>query len=237
MNNTFKPGLLRWLIFALVFFVVRSAFAQSTDYGLWGTLQIEKNFTKKFSLSLEQEIRFDENCSQLDELYTEISSSYRLVRGWKIGLGYRFIEKVNREKYYVNNLRFGHRFLGEIQYRYRYRSWTFLFRTRLESELKNVYSSEKGTVPGWDWKNKVEVKYQLGRFEPYAGGEARFQIRDPRHPESDFLFNRYRIFAGSDFSILKGHSVGIYYLLQEEWNLSDANAMHVIGLNYSIRLP
>ena len=237
MNNPYCPGRSRWLQFLVFLFLSGVACSQSSDHGLWGTLQIEKSFSKKFSLSLEQEIRFDENCSQLDELYTEISSSYRLFPGWRIGLGYRFIEKVNREIYYVNHLRFGHRFLGEIQYRYRYRSLTFLFKTRLESELKNVYSSEKGPVPGWDWKNKLEVKYQLMRFEPYAGGELRFQIRDPRHPESDFCLNRFRLFAGVDFSILKGHSVGVYYLIQDEWNLSDAETMYVLGFKYSIQLP
>jgi hypothetical protein len=238
MKRLLQKKYLRGLITVLPFiFQSYSSYSQSSDMGLWTSLQIEKDLSKKWSLGIEQEIRLKENCAQVDELYTEIEGHYKFLPGLKAGLGYRFIEKVDFEKYYSNYLRFGHRLFGELIYKYRIRSLTFLFRTRGESEIKYVYSSEKGKIPRWAWKNKFEIKYRLMRFEPYFGTELRYQFTDPRHPESNFSLNRIWIYGGVDISLIPDHTIGVYYLYQKEWNLADAETRNIFGLQYSIVLP
>jgi hypothetical protein len=234
-----KNWLLRYfsgILFIYFLAVCDIVFSQPADNGLWTSIQVEKEFSKRWSVSLEEEVRLKENYSQIDRLFTELEASYKLIRGLKVSLGYRFVEKVDFEKYYANDLRFEHRWLCEIQYKYRYRLVTFLYKTRIESEMKNIYSSEKGKVAGWGWKNKLEVKYRLTRVEPYAGVELRYQFTDPRHPESDFLLNRIWIYGGVDYSIVKNQTIGIYYLFQKEWNLVDAGKNYILGVKYSILL-
>ena len=126
------------------------------------------------------------------------------------------IEKVDPQKYYVDYLRFGHRLLGELSYKYPGRSVTFQLKTRIEGEMKYIYSSDKGKVPGWDWKNKFEVKYRIIRFEPFESVELRYQFTDPRHPESDFRLNRIWICGGVDFSLFRNQTIGVFYLRQQE---------------------
>jgi|WetSurMetagenome_2_1015567.scaffolds.fasta_scaffold390517_2 hypothetical protein len=235
-----KPGptvLVIWIFLFLFLAGSGNVFSQPADNGLWTTFQLEKEITKKWSVSIEEELRLHENWSHVDRLYTEIGGSYKFLRGFKATIGYRFIEKVDPEKYYADNLRFAHRILGELSYRYHYSSFTFLLKTRIEGEMKYIYSSDKGKVPGYDWKNKFEIKYRILRIEPYAGVELRYQYTDPRHPESNFLLNRIWIYAGADFSIFRYHTIGLYYLRQHEWNLVNAEDMNVLGIQYSITLP
>ena len=237
MNSSNRLNYFTGVIFIALLLIARFAVAQQTDAGLWTNFTIEKEITKKWSLYVEQEVRLKENYSQLDRLYTEIGGSYKPAKGLKISLAYRFIAKEDLVKYYWNDFRFGHRAMFEIFYKYRYRSLTFLYKTRIESEMKYIYSSDKGKVAGWHWKNKFEIKYRLMRFEPFIGTELRYQFRDPRHPESDWLLNRIWIYAGVDISIIKYHTLGIYYLLQKEWNLTNAENRYILGLQYSILFP
>jgi hypothetical protein len=235
MNRTWlrKPV----FVLSLLLFFPHPGKSQRADHGFWTSFQIEKAISKRWAISFEQDIKLKENFSQADEFYTEIDGCYKVLPGLKVSLGYRFIEKVDLQKYYVDYLRFGHRFLGEAQYKYHIHLVTLILKTRIESELKNVYSSDKGKIPAWDWKNKIEVKYRLMRLEPYVGAELRYQFTDPRHPESNFLLNRIWVYAGIDYSLMRNHTIGIYYLYQKEWNLTDAENRFVIGLNYAISLP
>ena len=211
--------------------------AQQQDAGLWTKFNLEKDISKKWSLYIEEEIRLKENYSQLDRFYTEIGGSYKLWKGFKLSAGYRFISKSDPVKYYWNDLRFQHRVMAELSYKYRINSLTFFYKTRFEGEMKYIYSSDKGKVPGYDWKNKLEVKYRIMRFEPYFGTEIRYQFTDPRHPESNGLLNRVWIYGGVDISIIPYHTLGVYYLLQKEWNLVGAETRYILGVQYSIQLP
>ena len=223
--------------FLLLILGSRFSIAQQSDAGLWSKFTLEKELRGKWSLFVEQEIRCKENYSQLDRLYTEIGGSYKPVKGLKISLAYRFLAKQDLQKYYWNDLRFGHRAILDISYKYRVSSLTFLYKTRFESELKYVYSSDKGGVPAWNWKNKFEIKYRIMRLEPYIGTELRCQFRDPRHPESDWSCNRIWIYAGVNVSIIKNQTLGIYYLVQKEWNLVAPVDRYILGIEYSILLP
>jgi hypothetical protein len=236
MNKNWHLKYFSGILFIYFIAECNIVFSQPADNGLWTSIQVEKEFSKRWSVSLEEELRLKENYSQVDRLFTELVASYKLIPGFKVSLGYRFSEKVDFEKYFANDLRFEHRWLGEIQYKYKYKLFTFFYKTRIESEMKYIYSSERGKVAGWGWKNKLEVKYRLTRYEPYAGVELRYQFTDPRHPESNFMLNRIWIYAGVDFSIIKNHTLGVYYLFQKEWNLTDAKKYYILGVKYSIFL-
>jgi hypothetical protein len=237
MNKNCLPKIFPWIIHFFVLAGTTQLFSQSADNGLWTTVQVEKEFPKRWSVFIEEEVRLKENGSQLDRIYTEIGGSYRFFKGFKVSAGYRFIEKADPEVYYIDDLRFAHRLMGEVSYRYHYSSFTFLLKTRIEGEMKYIYSSEKGKVPGYDWKNKFEVKYRIMRFEPFAGVELRYQFTDPRHPESNLLLNRAWIYAGVDFSLFRYQTIGLYYLRQQEWNLVNAENKNVLGIQYSLTLP
>lgn len=213
-----------------------SSFAQSQpeDAGMWNTFSIEKEFTKKFSVGIDEELRLRDNFSRLNLLYTNLGVSYKVIKGIKVSLIYRSIEKYlgdNRTFSYRNRL------MLDISYRYKISELTFAYRSRLQSEVRDYYSSQKGKIPEWFWRNKFEFKYDIKKYTPYLGTEIRYQIKDPRNPETNEGWHRLRVYWGVDYNINKRNSVGVYYLIQREYGVYNPQNFYILGLQYSLTIP
>lgn len=221
------------------------ALAQGSDAGMWNTFTLEKDLTKKISVFGETELRLHENWSRLDLLYFEAGGNYKIARGLKVGLGYRMTAKQDEEKYYWMGFRFRHRLMFNLHYNFKWRQFIFAYRFRLQTEMKYIYSSDKGPVPDWEMRNRLEVRYVINRLEPYAGAELNYQFTNPRHPESDFEFYRYRIFAGINYHINRYNSIEVYYMFEKKFNmLLEQNGkipspayLYILGVHYTVSLP
>src|SRR5687768_11202671 len=66
--------------------------AQQNDAGLWGSINLEKKLTKKWSLHFSEELRLNENFSELGTAYTELTGEYRINKILSVSGGYRFIQ-------------------------------------------------------------------------------------------------------------------------------------------------
>jgi hypothetical protein len=74
----------------------------------------------------------------------------------------------------------------------------------LQTELIDVQSSDKGPVPEWNSRHKVEVKYDFGKkYTPFASFELRYQFFNPRDAESDQTWHRYRAAMGVEYELNK----------------------------------
>ena len=220
-------------LFFLMSISILTAYSQrQPDMGMWNTISVEKVFSKNYSVSIDEEIRLRDNISRLNLLYTNFSFNYKPIKGLKIGLTYRSIQKY--QGWIEFSLR--HRMMLDISYKYRMGNFVLGYRSRFQSEVKDYYSSEKGQIPEWFWRNKVDFKYNIKKFEPYIGTEFRYQFTDPRNPEWNYGWHRYRSFIGVDYNINSKNSVGIYYLIQREFNVSDPEYIYILGLQYSVVL-
>jgi hypothetical protein len=222
------------LLFSICFMLINKLCpAQSQpDAGMWNTFSIEKEITKKFSVSIDEELRLKENFSRLNLLYTNFGLNLKIIKGFKASLTYRLIEKYNID----NMFGFRNRLMLDLSYKYRIRKISLSYRSRFQSEFKNYHSTELGKIPEWFWRNKFEIKYNSEKYEPYIGTEIRYQIRDPRNPDFDMGWHRIRMFAGLDYNITKKQSIGIYYLIQRELSVDDPQDLYILGLQYSFTL-
>jgi hypothetical protein len=231
-----KP-VLQFLIMALGswFLIQNTCHAQdNTNYGMWNTFSIEKELSKKASLFLDEELRLKDSYSRLNLLYTNLGVSYKPLKGLKVSLIYRCIEKYKKS----DEFSFRHRLMLDVGYKYRLSNWTFAYRSRFQSEVRDYLSDDDGKTPEWFWRNKVEVKYTfLKKYSPYLGTELRYQIKDPRNPAYDEGWHRIRMFGGLDYSINANNSIGIYYLVQQEFNVESSQQLQILGLQYSLTLP
>jgi hypothetical protein len=215
------------IIISLTFIVTRAR-CQS-NFGLWNTFSIEKEFTKKFSAGLDEEVRLKDNLSHVNLFYTNLGVSYRPFQGLKLSLTYRFTQKYVLD----NEFNFRNRLMFDASYKYRLSNLSFTYRSRIQSEIIN----NKSTNPEWFWRSKFEVKYNIKKISPYLGAELRYQIKVPKHPETDLGWHRVRLFAGVDYKINENNTVGIYYLRQNEFYILDPNNLDILGLQYSLTLP
>ncbi len=221
-------------IFLIAFSFITNTFAQAVnDAGLWTTINVEKKIKKNLSVFFTEEYRLKENFTQTNLFYTELGIEMRPLNFLKVSFAYRMVEK----QIIDNPYSYRHRMMLNITFKQKVGNFSLSYRQRLQTEVRNVYSSAKGSVPEWYSRNKFEVKYDLHKpVTPYIGAEFRYQINDPRNNESNGLWHRNRYFAGLDYKINDKHSFGFYYLIQNEYNVSAPENLYIIGLEYSLTL-
>lgn len=208
--------------------------AQATDdAGLWCTFNVEKALSQKFSLFITEEYRVRENFSQHNLFYTELGASYKPVKFLKFSLSYRTIQKFQEE----NTISFRNRFTLDVLLKEKIGKIIISYRQRLQTEYRNVYSSELGTIPEWYTRSKLTLKYDTDKaLAPYISAEYRYQINNPRSVETDKLWHRQRYQVGFDYKKNERNTFGVYYLIQREWNVSAPQNLYILGLEYTISL-
>lgn len=203
------------------------------DAGMWTTFSLEKELSSKFSISLDEEFRLKENFTMLNLFYTNLGFAYKPSKRLKLALTYRLVEKW---KYEDEHFSFRHRLMFDVSYKYKLKGWTISYRSRIQSEVRDMYTSELGKIPECYWRNKVDIKYKIRRYIPFTGTEFRCQITDPRNPESNFLWHRVRLYAGAEYEINPRNTFGVYYLHQREFNIPEPEYLYIVGLQYTLTL-
>lgn len=217
--------------------LVQKTFAQVPVYpdaGMWNTFSLEKPINGKFSLVFDQEIRLRENFTQLNLFYTNIGASWKPLNFLKITFVYRNTEKWIYEQ---KNFSYRHRLMLDITFKKNITPFVLSYKHRLQTEERDIFTSDDGMIPEWFSRNKFEIKLDLGkRYAPYAGMEVRYQFHDPRNPDFDKGWHRGRYYAGMDYEINKNNSCGIYYLIQREYDITSPQNLYIVGLQYSLTL-
>jgi hypothetical protein len=78
-----------------------AASAQSDDFGIWTSLEIQKKIDKKWSVGLEAEMRTRDDVKTVDRWSGGLDVSYKILKGLKVSAGYTFLWDNNeRISYY-----------------------------------------------------------------------------------------------------------------------------------------
>ncbi|MES2396415.1 MAG: DUF2490 domain-containing protein [Bacteroidota bacterium] len=240
-SHLIQLGLGRGSFFLLLFFFSfggswrgASSFAQSTnDAGLWTTFNIQKDLKKNVSVFLTEEFRLRENFTRLNLFYTDLGVAVRPFKFLKVSLAYRMIDKFLKD----DTFSYRHRLMLDILLKKKAGQFSLSYRHRIQSELRNVYSSADGIVPEWYSRSKFELKYDTDkRIRPYISAEFRYQINDPRNVESDKTLHRQRYIVGLDYKRNDRDMFGFYYLIQNEFNVSAPENIYIVGLEYTLTL-
>lgn len=207
-------------------------FAQNQDAVLWTGAGIGVDVTKKLSVDAETQVRFDENMSNMLQTYGELGASYRVIKGLRLGLIYRYSRK-NEGSYYFNE----NRFCIDAKYQYKL-DFGLSLKTRLRyqhsfdrfSEINGVYPRRKNT---FRWKVGLAYKHaDFKRVQPFLAAEF-YNALQPQNSTSSL--DTYRIKFGALLDLPKRHSVKIFYMYEHE-NRSVDNNYHIYGIQYNYTL-
>ncbi len=222
----------RFLVFAIIL-TSGSLRAQQIDFWQWNSIALDKKISDKFSIGIDEEIRFYHNASQLNLTYTNLGVSYRPLKFIKIAFLYRFIQKRQDDKSY--SLR--HRLLFDVSLRHKMKWLTLAYRARIQSQMRDINSSENGKIPESYLRNKFDVKFNISKkFTPFLAAEFRYQFGNARMIEGNYSFNRGRYYVGTDYEFSKKFSVGLYYMIQWEYNIIYPERDYVLGTSFSFSL-
>ena len=170
------------LILGLVLPMV--AFAQ-TDVALdpefGGRLSIGADWKiiKGLHLSLEEEVRFDNNFGSFDRLQTTVDINYKVHPNIKLGLGYALINGYGANSESFKNPR--HRFMANATGTLHLGDWNLSLKERFQVTRRtgdfNVYQNPQNALT---LKSRLKAQYKgFGKVQPYAYFEVRNYLNAP----------------------------------------------------------
>ncbi len=203
------------------------------DAMLWSTISLEKKITQRLSINIDEELRLLNNFNQINLNYMNFGSYFAIDKRFKVGIVYRWIEKNNFDGSYSHR----HRFYVDASYKTKIKFVTFAYRARLQTQVRDYFSSADGRIPESYWRNKFDFKFDINKpITPYIGAEFRYQFPNMRLKEANNEFNRGRYYAGFNYKISDKYSCGAYYLYQREFNINNPERDHVYGIEFGISL-
>ncbi|MCR5013310.1 MAG: DUF2490 domain-containing protein [Bacteroidales bacterium] len=225
--------------------------ALETEFGGRVSAKLNKKLVNRLHLTLEEEIRFDNNFSQFDRLQTTLFLNYKLTDNIKVGLGYALINGYSSSSESFKNAR--HRLMLDAKYTYKAGYWHFSLKERLQMTHRtgdfNEYQNPTNAIT---LKSRIKAQYKgLGKWSPYAYFEIRQYLNAPvisaAYDGSTYVtlddysetgaagwflsgyngsyINRYRGCLGVDIRLDRRSTLG-FYLLGDYVNdkVVDANA-------------
>lgn len=209
------------------------SYGQVKDANLWMGYGLEMEMTKKISLELESQTRFNNNASSFNQFYTELSAGYDIIKPINVSGTYRYSRKNNGDYYFSQN-----RFCLDLSYKFKL-DMGLGFKTRARyqhvfdrlKEVNGVYP-DKGNL----YRQSFKISYDIPNFKlitPYIGGEL-FYALQPVNPTSKL--DTYRFKAGMDFDLPKRISLRLFYTYEYEHRTVD-NIAHIYGfqINYAFK--
>lgn len=208
--------------------------AQTSDFGIWNTLGLEKKIGK-WSFDVESELRFNNNASQFNRWGVQFQISYKVFKPLEIGLAYEY--------QLFNDVAF-----SDIQPRLRYsifiqgkakvKRFTFIAREKVRRTIKDERDriDEYGNYdtykinPKYEWCNFLKASYNIPNFPitPSFSFQSYYQLNNPDGNQFDEL--KYTI--SFSYKIKKKHEFELNGILKQEINVSEPVNSYIIGIGY-----
>ena len=176
--------------------------------------------------TLTEEMRFNENLSELGVAYTELGVDYKLYKFISAGVSYRYIQKKQVDNFY--SLR--HRYNIDLSLKYKIKMVNVSLRERFQTQYADVNTSETGSVPQRYLRNKLTLKYNLGKkYTPFIYSELFLQLNNPEGNEIDNV----RYAAGFEYEINKLMNLEFYYMINKKIHVSDPLTEYITGIDFT----
>jgi hypothetical protein len=225
MNKVLKGFILLFLVFSGM-----TAWSQEKDAGLWLSVNLEKKITPAFTFTFTEEVRMNENITEIGTIFSDFGLAYRLGSRFKISANYRFANKRRIDDSYSNR----NSYYFDFTYREKINPLLFLLRARFQSLYTDIFTSPEGKTPDWYSRIKLTVKLDINaRIKPYIYAESFFKMNDPER----IMLSDMRYCAGFEYSFNRLNMVDLFYMIQQEYNVNNPETYFIIGIGYFFTLP
>ena len=223
MKNTITYYFLVFILFC----TLSNTYAQRNDAAIWESITLEKRITPKTLVHFQQAARFGQNITSIKRTHYDLGLTFKINKNFSTSLDYRFITRFFTE----NGTSLRHRIQWNLILKKKINPFVFIYRHRMQGQLKDFYSSEDGKTPSYYSRSKITVKYEFNKLSPYIAGELYTKIINWNTLQS----NRYRVFGGFDYQLNKMNELNLYYLFERRFNKYNPLTNYVIGIGFTHR--
>lgn len=149
------------------------------EFGGRMSLTIDKKLTRGLHLSLEEEIRLDDNFQSLNRLQTTLGISYKVNNYLKVGISYAFINPYSQTNSAFKSSR--HRLMVDATGSIALGDWRLSLKERFQATYRsgdmNTFQNPRTALT---IKSRLKAAYKgMQRWEPYAYIEIRNTLNAP----------------------------------------------------------
>lgn len=204
--------------------------AQQSDFQFWPQVQVGYNLSDRFKLSLEDEVRFRENVSQVKKELTDVGIAYKLNKALRFGITYRLelTFKNPDESTWRSGL------YADIMFRQKMQRFQFDYRLRFQSaRIESI--SDVSTLDEWMInRHKASLQYDIKGIPLIPKVEAEIFI--PFSKQEALMINGYRLWAGLAYAVNKKNEISLRFGVEQEVNVADPWRAYILGIGYSLDL-
>lgn len=149
------------------------------EFGGRLSVSVDKKLARGLHVSLEEEIRMDNNFGSFDRFHTTLGLSYKVNDYLKLGVGYAMINPYSSSNSAFKSSR--HRLMLDATGSLRFGDWRLSLRERFQATYRsgdmNEYQNPRTALT---LKSRLKLSYKgLRRLEPYAYVELRNTLNAP----------------------------------------------------------
>jgi len=221
------------LLFIALMTVSVATFAQSertTDMGGIVSAEFSTDLGGDFGLSVEEELRFDNRCTEFDRWLNSLGVDYTFWRNrMKVGLTGDYIRRHNDEGYYENRWRLG----AQLTYSENFRHFKFAYRTKLISTFFDERTGEHRVNPKLYWRNRLQISYQQpnSRFKYSLSAELFWLLNDPKNSVVDNL----RTVASVEYRLTRRHYLTAFARMDNDLQVKEPVDRFYFGLDFRMK--
>lgn len=205
-----------------------AAFAQSertTDFGGILSAEAEVGLKGLFSMSVEEELRFDHNCTQFDRWLNSVGVDYNCLHNrMNIGVTADYIRRHNDHGYYENRGRIG----LQVTYTEDYHRFKFQGRSKVIGTFFDECTGEHRLNPRLYWRNRLKVTYQKpnSRFKYSLSAELFWLVNDPK---GSYVDNLRTVFA-VDYRLARRYSISAFARMDNDLQVKEPVDRFFVGM-------
>lgn len=222
-----KTKLLCLTVFLLCFMHSFSQSDDTEDLENWSSIRLKYKLNKKWSFELEEQLRLDEDISEIQGYFTQLSAEYSLIKNLKIGGALRFVrinDNDGKVQGYENYLRFH----LDASYKHKINYWSLKYRFRYQN--RNELSVDDYANQKLRLKAGIEYNIKNWKLDPEFSAEIFNRIGQEKE---DNGFKKYRLTLGTDYKIKNIGTIGLFYRIEKELNETIPKTTNIIGLKYT----
>lgn len=210
-----------------------SSFAQSgrsTDFGVILDAKYETGLVGKMDIEVEEELRFDHNCRQLDRWLNSVTLEYPFLHNrMHVGLSGGAIRRYNDKGYFENRARVG----LDVNYAETYRRFKFSYRSRLMTTFRDERTGDYRLNPKMYWRNRFQVAYQRpnSRYKYSLSTELHWLVNDPQARVVDNL----RTVLTVDYRLSRRQTLSLSARMDNDLQVKEPVDRFYLGLTYQFK--
>ena len=228
MSTKIHIGLIALLLACAIPSLAQSE--RSTDFGAIMSAKYEGGLVGQLAVEVEEELRFDHNCSQLDRWLNSVALEYPFMHNrMHVGITGGAIRRHNDRGYYENRGRVG----VDIDYAETFRRFNFSYRSRLMATFRDESVGDYRVNPKLYWRNRLQASYQMpySRFKYALSVELHWLLNDPKVSVVDNIRTVFSV----DYRLTRHQHLEVLARMDNDIQVKKPVDRFYLGLTYHLK--